>query len=257
MDKIRAEGADDMVIDAHTHLGFDYVFDYEVTEQDLLTGMEMYGVDISIVQPLIPRPYIEDHRRDHDRIYRLCKAYPGRFYGLASINPHLRRNEFDDELKRCVQELGFVGAKLTPLGHAVHPASADSMHVYEMCVRLGVPVMIHTGEGIPLADPITCLEGIKAFPELNFILAHAGSNMFFEQALFLAREYANVFLEPSWLNVLNTRAIIDAIGAQRVMFSSDVPENIPVELAKYKVAARTAEKYEIAMSSAAKSLFGI
>jgi predicted TIM-barrel fold metal-dependent hydrolase len=246
-----------MIIDTHTHLGFDVVFDYNVTENDLILGMEMYGVDISIVQPSIPRPYLEDHREYHDRIYQLCKAHPGRFYGMASINTHFRRNDYYDELKRCVYELGFVGAKITPIGHAAHPATLDSMHVYEMCAKLDIPVMIHTGEGMPFADPIACLPGIKAFPQIKFILAHAGSNLLFEQAFFIAKEYPNVYLEPSWLNVLNTRTIIDTLGAGRVMFSSDVPENIPVEIAKYKVAARTAENYEKALCGTAREVFKI
>ena len=246
-----------MIIDAHAHLGFDDVFDYDVTEDDLITGMDTYGVDISVVQPSVPRPYIEDHREYHDRIHRLCKAYPGRFYGMASINPHFRAADYDTELKRCLFELGFVGAKLTPIGHAAHPATVDSMHVYEMCGKLDIPVMIHTGEGIPFADPVACFAGVKAFPEVQFILAHAGSNLFFEQALLLANEHDNVYLEPSWLNVLSTRTAIDALGASRVMFSSDVPENIPVELAKYKVAARTAEDYETVLNKTARALFKI
>lgn len=244
-----------MIIDVHVHLGFDFAFDYDFPENDLITGMEEYGVDISIVQPSIPRPYIEDHRDYHNRIYQLSKAYPGRIYGMASINPHFRAEEYDAELERCVYDLGFVGAKLSPIGHAAHPATSDSMHVYEMCAKLDIPVMIHTGEGMPLADPITCVPGIKAFPQVKFILAHTGTDLLFEQAIYIAKEFRNVYLDLSWLNVLNTQTIIDTLGASRVMFSSDVPENIPVEIAKYKVAARKAEDYEMALCGTAKAVF--
>ena len=70
-------------------------------------------------------------------------------------------------------------------------------------VALGIPVMVHTGNGIPFADPVACIPAANAFPKVKLILAHAGGEMFFEQALMLARNYENVFLEPSWLGVMS------------------------------------------------------
>lgn len=227
-----------MIIDTHAHLGYDYVFDYEAVEDDLLTANRQYDVNIAIVQPYIARPYIEDHVKIHDRIYNLCSRYPGEFYGMASINPHFRPDDYDKELTRCIKNLGFVGVKITPIGHAANPSSNDCMHVFEIANSLDIPVMVHTGTGIPFSDPMTCVLAARTFPHVNIILAHAGGDMFFDQALSLAREYDNVFLEPSWLSVLSIKAAVDAIGAGRVMFSSDVPENIPVELVKYRTAIR-------------------
>lgn len=246
-----------MMIDAHVHLGYDYVFDYELTENDLLQANEKYGVDIAIVQPFIPRPYIEDHMKIHDRIYALCCKYPGRFYGLASINPHFRPEDYDRELLRCVKELGFVGVKITPIAHAAHPASKDCMHVFEIAGVLDIPVMVHTGNGIPFADPVACIPAAKTFPNVKMILAHAGGEMFFEQALRLAREYENVFLEPSWLNVLSVRTAIESLGAGKIMFSSDVPENIPVELAKYRTAVSNEKDLEMILQGTASEVFNL
>ena len=54
------------IIDAHIHLGFDYVFDGEVqSEEQILETFEQYGVHGGIVQPFLPRYYIEDNRQIH------------------------------------------------------------------------------------------------------------------------------------------------------------------------------------------------
>lgn len=246
-----------MIIDAHAHLGFDYVFDYELKENDLLEASDRYGLDISIVQPFIPRPYIEDHMEIHDRIYQLCCRYPGRFYGMASINPHFRAEDYDRELTRCVKKLSFVGVKITPIAHAVHPASKNGMHVFEIAASLNIPVMVHTGSGIPFADPVACIPAAKAFPQVKIILAHAGSDLMFEQALMLAKDYENVYLEPSWLSVLNIKTAVEAVGARKIMFSSDDPENIPIELVKYRTAVRNEKDLDMVLAGTSASVFNL
>ena len=39
------------IIDVHAHLGYDYVFDEESTEENLLYYYDRYGVTGAIVQP--------------------------------------------------------------------------------------------------------------------------------------------------------------------------------------------------------------
>ncbi|MDO8685664.1 MAG: amidohydrolase family protein, partial [Clostridiales bacterium] len=202
-----------MIIDVHAHIGYDHVFDVEVTEDYLLSWVDKYKVDISIVQPLICRPYLVDTREIHNRIYRLICKYPGRFLGMASIDPHFRPEDYEVELTRCVKELGFVGAKITPIGHAAHPSSKDSMQVYEICRKLNIPVMIHTGAGTPFSAPMSMMNAVTAFKDVKFIMAHAGSNLMFQEALYIARTNDNVYLEPSWLDVLCVKTAVKVLGA--------------------------------------------
>ncbi len=114
---------------------------------------QIYGIDGGLVQPSLPRPYIEDTRAIHDRIHRFTLDTRRRWWGMASIEPHFHSDDYDAEAERCVKELNFVGIKLTPIGHACNPSSRDGMHVFEVCRGLDVPLMIHTGNGIPFADP--------------------------------------------------------------------------------------------------------
>ena len=223
-----------MIIDAHCHIGTDVTFDQQTTEEELLDNFRSYGVDGGIVQPYIPRPYIEEFQNIHDRIYRMTKKSPGRIFGMASVNPHFRAEDYERETKRCVQELGFVGIKITPAGHAISPCSKDGMHVFQVARELKVPVMIHTGMGIPFADPIKIQPCAEAFPDVPIVMAHAGANFYTQQAIYVAKTYENVFIEPSGAGIEATCEIIESLGPARVMFSSDVTLQMQTELSKYR-----------------------
>lgn len=246
-----------MIIDAHAHLGHDYVFDEEVNEEYLLGAYKKYGIDAAIIQPFICRPYIEDTIEIHNRIFDLCKKYPGKFWGIASINPHFRPEEYEKEASRCILKLGFVGIKITPIAHAVHPGTKDGIHVFEVARKMNVPVMVHTGSGMPFADPVSLLSVVEKFKDVKIILAHAGSEAFAQQALYIAMHFNNVYLEPSWLSIYNTRKMLKALGASRIMFSSDQAINIPVELTKYKTLINDSQELEEVLSGTAKKVFNL
>jgi uncharacterized protein len=246
-----------VIIDAHAHIGHDHVFDEDSTEEWLISNYRELGIDGAIVQPFIPRPYLPDTREIHDRIARLCASTERRFWGMASINPHFTPGDYEAEARRCVKELGFVGLKLTPIAHAAHPASADALFVYETARSLRVPVMVHTGIGIPFADPASLLEVPGRFPDLKFVLAHAGSDMYFQQALYLARHFDNVWLEPSWINVMNIEKAYKSVGPTKLMFSSDQALNAPVELTKYRRVIRSPADLERVLSGTVIEVFGL
>ncbi len=223
-----------MIIDLHAHLGHDVVFDEEQSEKELIDCYKKYDVDGAIVQPYICKPYIEDTRQIHDRIFEMAKSKEKRFWGMASINPHFRQEDYDKEAERTIKELGFVGIKITPIAHAVHPSSKDAMHVFEVARALNVPLMIHTGAGIPFSDPISVIDAVENFKDVVVVLAHAGSEMHNQQATYIARKYDNVFLEPSWVGVIGVSKMIKQLGCGKIMFSSDNIYNVPVEMAKYR-----------------------
>jgi uncharacterized protein len=225
-----------MIIDAHVHLGEDNVFEEVNTEQDLIHYYSLFHIDGGIIQPFIPRPYLEEHRKIHDRIAGFCMRMLPRkkFFGMASINPHFFPEDYDAEAIRCIKELGFVGIKITPIAHACHPSSKDAHHVYEVCRELNVPLMIHTGNGIPFADPTSVYQGAKDHPDVIVVLAHAGSESFHQQAILLAKKLENVYLEPSWCGTNAVKHMIEEVGCDKILFSSDNLDQIPVELAKYR-----------------------
>ena len=246
-----------MIIDAHVHLGYDVVFDEESSEEELLHAHKAYGITASIVQPFVGRPYLSDTITIHDRIHSLCRTYPGQFYGMASINPHFMPEDYEKEAARCIRELGFVGLKITPIAHAANPRSRDGLHVFEVASALRVPVMVHTGSGTPFSDPIMILEAAKTFREIPIVLAHAGTDLLFAQAHYLASQFEQVYLEPSWLSILNVQKALKSLGPDKIMFSSDHSINIPVELAKYRTLLEGSPQLETVLWKTAQTVFGL
>lgn len=232
------------MIDVHAHLGEDVVFDENLTEKELIDAYKEYDIFGGIVQPYLPRIYMDSHKEIHDRIYELTKTKEKKFWGMASINPHFTKEDYIAEASRCVNELGFVAIKITTIGHATHPSSKDALTVWETCRSLKVPLMIHTGAGVPFADPISVANALEKFPDVKCVLAHAGSEMHNQQATYLARKFDNVFLEPSWVGVLGISSMIKQLGTSKLLFSSDNIYNIPVEIAKYKSLIKKEEDLE-------------
>src|SRR4051794_33950036 len=94
-----------MIIDVHSHLGEDCVFDEIFTREELEEKHREHGIAVSIVQPATCHD-LDSVRRQHDEIARLAAEFPGRYFGMANPNPHLPAALYEAELRRCVEELG-------------------------------------------------------------------------------------------------------------------------------------------------------
>lgn len=246
-----------MIIDAHLHLGNDRVFDEKTTEEEIIKTIDNHGIDEAIVQPMVDTPSIDVARNCHDRIARMAEDNPGRIFGMVSLNPHLKEEEFEKEIDRCIKELEFVGIKLNPLAHACNPLSKDGMRLFEKARELEVPVMVHTGAGIPFSLPAMVIPIAKKFLDLKIILAHGGNNITAGEALVVAEQCDNVFLEPSWVAIHIVCKFIKSLGASRIMFGSDMLENCPVELAKYRNMRLSREELEQCLWKTAKEVFNL
>jgi len=240
------------MVDTHAHLGKCCVFDLATTEEDLLRRMDESGVDATIVQPY---PGAEDAARQHDLIADMCQRNPGRFYGLASLSPHGDHDVYRREVERCVKDLHFVGLKLHTIGHGVNPLSADGDFVFATGHDLGIPVMVHTGPGVPFALPALCIPAARKYPGLKIVLAHAGFAVFTAEAQVAASVCGNLYLETSWCIVEDIRWMISTIGPDRVMMGSDLPSNVPVEVAKYKALELDPQVYARVMAGNAVEVF--
>jgi predicted TIM-barrel fold metal-dependent hydrolase len=240
------------VVDAHAHLGECCVFGLLSTEEQLVRRMDESGIDATIVQPY---PGAKNAAETHDRIAEMCVKHPGRFFGLASVSPHGDFDAYRREVERCVRDLNFVGVKLHTIGHSVNPLTEDGDRVFSTAHELGIPVMVHTGPGVPFALPSLCIPAARKYPGLNIILAHAGFAVFSAGAQVAASVCSNLFLETSWSIGDDIRWMISTIGADRVMMGSDLPTNVPVEVAKYQALDLEPEVYDKVMGGNAIEIF--
>lgn len=133
----------------------------------------------------------------NDLIYRACTLYPKNFAGVCQLpqSPGVPPANCIGELKRCVEELGFIGCNLNPDpsgGHWSDPPLTDRFWypLYEQMVELDVPAMVHvsgscnpnfhaTGAHYLNGDTTAFMQFLtsdifKDFPTLKFIIPHGG-----------------------------------------------------------------------------------
>lgn len=242
------------VIDTHAHLGECCVFGLFATEEEMMRRMDENGIDATIVQPY---PGAKDFLTRHNEIADLCAKYPGCFFGLASLSPHIGRDRYQREVERCVKELKFVGVKLHTIGHGVNPLSEDGNLVFETAHELGIPAMVHTGAGIPFSLPALCIPAAQRYPGLKIVLAHAGGGIVSAEAQVAASICENLYLETSWCLGEDIRWMISTIGPDRVMMGADLPSNVPVELAKYRALELQSDVYDKVMGETAIEVFNL
>jgi predicted TIM-barrel fold metal-dependent hydrolase len=109
--------------------------------------------------------------------------------------------------------------------------------VYAKCAELKLPVVVHTGQEIaPLRSdstrPILVDQAANDFPEVTFVLAHAGMAWVAEAAE-IAWHHPNVYLDIAYWQAKYLRSpgrfarelreLISTAGPRRVMFGTDWP----------------------------------
>lgn len=128
----------------------------------------------------------KDLRSQHDELADLAQRpqFKDQILPFATIYPG--KDGAVDEVKRCVEDLNFVGLKLYPrLGYPPdHPILMNE--VYPYLVEKNLPVLSHCSRGgaagryLPkiqrdaFTDPAAFIPVMKEFPDLRVNLAHFG-----------------------------------------------------------------------------------
>ena len=121
----------------------------------------------------------------------------------------------------------------------------------------GVPVMIHTGNGVASALPSLAIPAALEYPDVTFVLAHAGGGMFGSEALVAAQVCPNIYLETSWCPVYVVRNFVEKLGSSRLMFGTDNPDNVGVELAKHRALHLSDEDLNQCLGDTARKVFSL
>jgi 4-oxalmesaconate hydratase len=185
--------------------------------EEIVKIMDSVGTDVQFISP---RPYLQMHsvkparvselwsRHCNDLIARFVALFPDRFRGVAGLPQYMDEPlevRAIPELRRCVEQLGFVGCLINPdptegagptppgLGDAFwHP-------LYEAMVELDVPGLIHSAGSCSARESYTLkfineesiavvsLLGEKAFdkfPALKIVVAHGGGAIPYQMGRF-------------------------------------------------------------------------
>lgn len=242
------------VIDAHTHLGVERLWNHDMKLAELLEHMDRYKIDTAIVQP---QAGVKDAVADHQMIADAVAANPGKLLGMADFNPVEYEDNYYALNRWAIRDLGFIGIKLHTHGHAVAPNSKYGEHAFIAAQENKVPLMIHTGKGVPAALPSLAIPMALKYKDVPVVLAHAGTAMYAAEAIVAAQVCENIFLETSWIPSTDLRRMLNAVGAEKMMFGTDLFLNIEMSFASYHALSLPDSVLEQCMSKTAMTVYGI
>ncbi len=212
-------------------MGIDEIPD-EIPLEATLGAMDAAGVDLALLTawwgpdgPII----------SNDEVAEIVDAHPERFAGVAAVDLS-RPVAAVRELRRCVDELGFVAVRALPWLWEAPPDDRRYYPIYVACVELDVPFCLQVGHTGPLAPsepgrPIPYLERVALdFPNLTIVGGHTG-HPWCDEMISLARKYPNLYIDTSAYKVGRLpESLVEylrADGADRVLFGSNYPMIMP------------------------------
>jgi uncharacterized protein len=199
---------------------------------ELIAEMDRAGIDTAVL--LVPdftyalrdTSHSIEELIDHHRL--VCQRHPGRFRVMVGVDPRWGQDGLT-LFERAITEYDFDGLKLyPPCGYTL--ADRALWPYYEICAEHSLPVLTHIGATSPaldfmLAQPLFVDAPARAFPQVDFILAH-GSVHYADECAMLCTNRPNIYLDvsgyetaaPSRLSKVLSRGI-----SHKVLFGTDWP----------------------------------
>ncbi|MEW5944680.1 MAG: amidohydrolase family protein [bacterium] len=188
------------------------------TIPNLIDDMNRMGISRTVVLP-IDLPFSRNSEillkstRGNSRIIPFCSLHPAMGHKERRLKAFVR--------------WGARGFKFHPVAMASPPDSTEAMKLFEVCAAIKLPVLTHTSStGIELGYMQSCSkvknfeEPVRAFPEIPFVLGHAGFREI-DEIIRYCNEYPNAYLEISGQPLSNIEKIIRETPDHKIMFGSD------------------------------------
>ena len=236
--------------------------------EELVRSMDSVGTDIQFISP---RPYLQMHSVKPGRVTELwsihctnliaefVKMFPDRFRGVAGL-PQYMDEALDvraiPELRRCVNELGFVGCLINPDptegAGPTPPGLGDPFWhpLYNVMTELDVPGLIHSAGSCSARESYTLkfineesiaiisLLGAKTFdqyPNLKIVVAHGGGAIPYQMGRFRSwtvrkgdKETFDEQLKKLYFDTCNyskeaIELLLKVAGTDNVLFGTEKP----------------------------------
>jgi predicted TIM-barrel fold metal-dependent hydrolase len=236
--------------------------DFLRSAADHVTFLDDRNIDVQVIGP---RPYLmlgwmEEHllpawtRYVNDMISQQCRFYPDRFLGACQLPQVSHAADLSGciaELDRCVNELGFVAAYVSPDpgGRRATPGMHEPYWypLYERCQSLQVPLIVH---GTNSLDPrfrvvphnyqlgfvteqylavqfLSHGDVFDRFPDLKVVVCHCGGalNRFIATDSHLAQKdlSQNLFYDTCAYDTAFLEAAIKQRGVSQMLFGTEAP----------------------------------
>ena len=229
-----------MIIDFHTHAFADAIAPRAIaslmagcseayipcsngTTAGLLRNMELFGVDISVVQPVITK--FSQTKTINHWAKSICR---NRIVSFGGIYPHTDDYKRDIDL---VVELGLKGIKLHPEYQQFSVDAPEMLKIYDYALSRGLIILLHAGYDPAFPPPLH--SSPRQFAEIGrqmqggvIVAAHLGGEKQWDDV----ERYlvgSNIYLDTSMGFSYYSRAqflrIVQNHGADKILFGSDAP----------------------------------
>jgi predicted TIM-barrel fold metal-dependent hydrolase len=202
--------------------------DVLVGAEAVVAAMDQGGVDIALMNAWCgPTGMLISN----DEVAGLVGRFPARLRGVGTAD--LRSPAAAcRELRRCVNDLGFVAIRVVPWLWNLPPNDRRYYPLYATCVELDVPLCTQIGHTGPLCPsepgrPIPYLDDVLLeFPELIVVGGHVGYP-WIDEVLSLATKYPNFYIDTSAYAAHRLpAALVEYMrgrGRARVLFGTNWP----------------------------------
>jgi 4-oxalmesaconate hydratase len=195
----------------------------------------------------------------NELIFRICEMYPANFAPVCQLpqSPGTSLDASIHELRRCVEEMGFVGCNFNPDpsgGMWNGPTLSDRANwpFYEVLCELDVPAMVHvsstcnphfhsTGSHYLGADTTAFMQAMTSglfrdFPQMRWVIPHGGGAVPYHWGRFkgMAEENVangwqllddmmnNVFFDTCVYHQPGIDLLLDVVPTANVLFASEM-----------------------------------
>lgn len=200
-------------IDAHNHLGVRH--GAAQTGAELVARLDAAGVDKACVFPFVEGDFT------NDVIDEAVGEFPDRLIPWLAINPWNRQAAVDEVHRRA--DKGYQGVKVHPTLHGYHLSDLGLVGPVMDAIReRGLVVISHGASDLNNAPPefaAIC----RAYPEIPFLMAHSGTFWSHDQAVELAKEVPNLYLETARVPLAEVAYSIRELGPEKVVWGTDSP----------------------------------
>ncbi len=210
------------IIDAHAHMGPNYgTYMSMATMDEMVTLMDKENIEMVFCAP---HSALFDPGAQNRELEIAMAKYPDRFRGYYTFNPNYR-DAFAANISHVLEVPGYIGFKFLPTYHRYPIVGENYRPALEFANQHKKVILIHTwGNNDPHNGPRHIRAAAEQYPDALFIMGHSAPGEL-DQAIQVVKDYENVYLDLCDIHRHSgiVDKMVDAVGADRILFGTDIP----------------------------------
>jgi hypothetical protein len=212
------------IVDAHCHMNqtYGYYFPHAGIEE-MMEEAESIGIQNICLFPHEGISY--DETTGNENMKKAVEKYPGRVYGLITINPN-KPDNIDKEFEKYYAMDNVLGIKLHPSAHNYMVTGKNYKAAFDRVRKMGGIIITHSWQTDPTCSVEMCIEVIREYPDIPFVIAHSGGT---REGVIKAAEavnnYENAYLDTCGVfgSLTSFEEITDMTERSKILYASDFP----------------------------------